>query len=361
MKLKFLGSDIDRFGTRRWFVRAGERRHRRKIRIPMGPGAPGFLQAYETAMTRLANPADRSNGAQVRPGTMRWLATQYFGSPEFAGFVPKSQVFRRQIIESCLHEPLVPGGSHLVADCPLAKFSSRHVQMLRDRKAKTPGAANNRKKFLSAMFGWAIEDKETGIQTNPCREVRKLAYESDGFKLWTEADLDRFESFYPVGSKPRLALALLLLTGARRSDVVGLGPANVRDGWLRFVPVKTRKTRKDATPKPWLPELAHIVAATKLQGRDTFLVTDYGKPFTAKGFGNWFSKKCLDAGLADCSAHGLRKLGATRAAENGATHLQLMALFDWSSVAQAQHYVQHAERKRATGDTMHMLAKRGTR
>jgi hypothetical protein len=31
---------------------------------------------------------------------MRWLAAQYFDSPEFAGFVPKSQVFRRQIIES---------------------------------------------------------------------------------------------------------------------------------------------------------------------------------------------------------------------------------------------------------------------
>lgn len=355
MKLKFLGSDFDRFGKRRWFVRAGERRARRKIRLPMGPGAPGFLQAYETAMAALVTP--RQDRTQVLSGTVRWLAVQYFGSPEFAGF--KSQVFRRQIIESCLREPLVPGGPHLVADCPLSKFSSRHVQMLRDRKAKTPGAANNRKKFLSAMFGWAIENKETGIQTNPCREVRKLVYDSEGFKLWTEADLDRFEAFYPIGSKPRLALALLLFTGARRSDVVTLGPANVREGWLRFVPFKTKRTRKEATPKPWLPELARIVAATTLQGRQTFLVTDYGNPFKVKGFGNWFSKKCRDAGLEDCSAHGLRKLGATRAAENGATHLQLMALFDWSSVAEAQRYVQHAERKRATAATMHLIAKRG--
>lgn len=360
MKLKFLGSDYDRFNKRRWFVRAGTRGARRKIRIPMAPGAPGFALAYETAMAALANPRKR-DANHVAPGTLRWLAVQYFGSPEFAGFVPKSQVFRRQIIESCLREPLVPGGSHLVADCPVAKFGARHVQMLRDRKAKTPGAANNRKKFLSAMFGWAIENKETGIQTNPCREVRKLKYDSDGFHLWTEADLDRFEAHYPIGSKPRLALALLLLTGARRSDVVTLGPANVRDGWLRFVPQKTKRTRKDATPKPWLPELARIVAATKLQGRDTFLVTDYGKPFTVKGFGNWFSKKCRDAGLEDCSAHGLRKLGATRAAEGGATHFQLMALFDWSSPGQAQQYIQHAERKRATAATMALIGQRGSR
>jgi integrase len=311
-------------------------------------------------MAALASPTDRKNGQPI-PGTVRWLAAQYFGSPEFAGFVPKSQVFRRQIIESCLREPLVPGGSHLVADCPLAKFSARHVQMLRDRKAKTPGAANNRKKFLSAMFGWAIENKDTGIRTNPCREVRKLQYDSDGFKLWTEAELDRFEAFYPIGSKPRLALALLLFTGARRSDVVDLGPANVRDGWLRFVPHKTRRTRKDATPKPWLPELARIVGATKLQGRDTFLVTNYGKPFTAKGFGNWFGERCRAAGLDDCSAHGLRKLGATRAAEGGATHFQMMALFDWSSPAQAEPYIRLAERKGATAATMALIAQRGSK
>ena len=356
MKLKFLGSDVDRFNKRRWFVRAGEGR-RRKIRIPGNPGTPGFYQAYETAMAALACPPDRKIG-QATHGTVGWLAAKYFASPEFAGFA--SQVFRRQIIESCLREPLVPGGSRLIADCPLAKFGSGLVQMLRDRKAKTPGAANNRKKFLSAMFGWAIENKEIGLQTNPCREVRKLKYESDGFKLWTEADLDRFEAFYPIGSKPRLALALLLFTGARRSDVVGLGHANVRDGWLRFVPQKTRRTRKEATPKPWLPEVARVVSATKLQGRETFLVTDYGKSFTAKGFGNWFGAKCRAAGLEDCSAHGLRKLGATRAAEGGATHFQLMALFDWSSPQQAQQYIQHAERRRATAATMALIAQRGS-
>lgn len=360
MKLKFLGSDYDRHGRRRWFVRAGERRARRKIRLPMGPGSPGFLQAYETAMATLARPPERNNG-QATPGTMRWLATRYFGSADFARLDPKSQVTRRLVIEGCLREPLIPGGSHLVADCPLAKFSSGLVQMLRDRKAKTPGAANNRRKYLSSMFGWAIEDKEIATTANPCREVRKLDYDSDGFKLWTEVDLDRFEAFYPIGSKPRLALALLLFTGARRSDVVTLGSANVREGWLRFVPRKTRRTRKEATPKPWLPEVARIVAATTLQGRDTFLVTDYGKPFTAAGFGNWFGERCRAAGLEDCSAHGLRKLGATRAAEGGATHFQMMALFDWSAPAQAEPYIRHAERKRATAATMALIAQRGSR
>jgi hypothetical protein len=36
------------------------------------------------------------------------------------------------------------------------------------------------------------------------------------------------------------------------------------------------------------------------------------KTALAKAFGNWFKKRCREAGLEDLSAHGLRKLGAQR-------------------------------------------------
>jgi integrase len=356
MKLKFLGSDIDRHGRRRWFVRAGKRGARRKIRIPGNPGMPGFFQAHETALATLNQPSERK-GARIIPNSIRWLAEQYFGSPQFATLSQGTRTQRQQDIESCLREPLTPGSDHFVGDCPVAKFSAKHVQMLRDRKAKSPGAANNRRKVMSAMFAWAI-DQDLGLDKNPCRDVKKLDYETEGHKAWTEEDLTRFESHYPIGTKPRLALALLLYTGARRSDAILLGPSNIRDGLVRFVPHKTKRTRKEATPKPWLPELARIVAATRVQGTQTFLVNDYGRPFTPTGFTAWFVKCCGDAGLVDCSPHGLRKLGAMRAAEAGATHFQLMSMYDWSSPAQAQHYVQLAERKRAAATAMAMIAQR---
>jgi hypothetical protein len=60
-----------------------------------------------------------------------------------------------------------------------------------------------------------------------------------------------------------------------------------------------------------------------------------GAAFSANGFGGWFRARCDEAGLPHCSAHGLRKAGATVAAENGATDRQLMALYDWSSQKQA--------------------------
>jgi hypothetical protein len=64
----------------------------------------------------------------------------------------------------------------------------------------------------------------------------------------------------------------------------------------------------------------------------TFLVTEFGKLFTSNGFGNRFRKWCDEAQLPHVSAHGLRKAGASIAAENGATERQLTAIFGWSTL-----------------------------
>ena len=74
----------------------------------------------------------------------------------------------------------------------------------------------------------------------------------------------------------------------------------------------------------------------------TFLITEYGRPFTAAGFGNWFRDRCNEAGLERCSAHGLRKAAATSLAENGATAHQLMAWFGWRSLKEAERYTRAA-------------------
>jgi hypothetical protein len=53
-----------------------------------------------------------------------------------------------------------------------------------------------------------------------------------------------------------------------------------------------------------------------------------------------------EAGLPQCSAHGLRKAGATIAADGGATDRQLMAMFDWTTSSQANVYTAAANKKR---------------
>lgn len=64
----------------------------------------------------------------------------------------------------------------------------------------------------------------------------------------------------------------------------------------------------------------------------TYLVTAFGRPFTANGFGNKFRDWCNEAGLPHCAAHGLRKAGATIASDNGATTSELMAIYGWESI-----------------------------
>jgi hypothetical protein len=59
--------------------------------------------------------------------------------------------------------------------------------------------------------------------------------------------------------------------------------------------------------------------------------------------------------LPRCSAHGLKKAGATLAAENGAIASQLMAMFDWSTISQAEVYTKAADRKRMAGEAMGLI------
>jgi integrase len=284
-------------------------------------------------------------------GSLGWLAALYFGSDEFKSLA--SGPIRRAVIEDCLRETVRDGSSDLMADCPLSFVTPAKVKRLRDLKKGLPGAANNRRKYLSAIFGWAVE--EGHLKANPARDVRRVRYSTNGFHTWTVAEVCQFANRHPIGTKPYLALCLLLFTGTRTGDMIRLGPAHVRDDWLAFVPRKTRHVRADLSEKPILPPLAAALAASPL-GTVTFLETQYRRRFSDKGIGNKMRQWCDEAGLPHCTAHGLRKAGATILAEMGATTAQLMAVFDWATPAQAEPYIRAANRKRMANDAMPLLA-----
>jgi hypothetical protein len=61
-----------------------------------------------------------------------------------------------------------------------------------------------------------------------------------------------------------------------------------------------------------------------------------------------------EAGLPNCSAHGLRKAGATIAAENGATEHQLLSIFGRATSKEAERYTK-ATKKKTAGDAMQLL------
>ena len=130
----------------------------------------------------------------------------------------------------------------------------------------------------------------------------------------------------------------------------------MRDGRLRFTQQKNRKRKPVQTTIPILPELQQVIDASPT-GNLTFLVTGAGAPYTVWGFGNWFRERCIEAGVPG-RAHGLRKAGAATAAENGATTKQLMAIFGWLTIEQAEEYVEAANREKLASDAMGLLVRR---
>ena len=84
-------------------------------------------------------------------------------------------------------------------------------------------------------------------------------------------------------------------------------------------------------------------------------MTNFGQPFSIKGFGNKFRDWCDEAGLPHCSAHGIRKADASTAAEEGATTHQLMSMFGWKSVQEVERYTREAKRKKVAGEAMPLL------
>ena len=352
LKLRYVHQDVDRHGNvRTYFWRKGGP----KIRIREQLGSQAFLDVYRTLL------ADSQSGTLIasKPrlrspdeGTYRWLCVEYFRSAKCARLDPRTQKVRRRVLEPTCEEPIYPGAKETFGDCPIARFTAKSVRVLRDRKAGAPEAGNERVKLIRALFAWAVEEEH--VPVNPARDVPLTKTGSLGFHTWDLSEVEQFEHRHPVGTKARLALALLMWTGVRRSDLVMLGKQHARIGWLKFVQQKNRNRKPVTIEIPILPELQRIIDASPT-GDLTFLVSNRGRPFAVEAFGNWFRKRCDEAGLPQCSAHGLRKARATLAAENGATEHQLIAIFGWSTLKEAERYTRTAQRKKLAGDAMPRL------
>ena len=145
---------------------------------------------------------------------------------------------------------------------------------------------------------------------------------------------------------------VLLYTGPRRGDVVKLGRQHERvetdpytGATICVVSFRTEKGGEmTEVTIPILPVLQATLDAGPT-GDLTYICGDRGNPLTKESFGNMFSAAAREAGVRK-SAHGVRKIAATRAADNGATVHQLMAIFGWKASQMAEFYTREANRKR---------------
>jgi integrase len=235
---------------------------------------------------------------------------------------------------------------------PFAKITTAVIVAGRDRRANTPVQA---RKFLDAMrglFRWAV--KAGLVKADPTIDIENLRTpKTDGFTVWSEDDVAAYEVRWPVGTRQRVWLDVLIYTGLRRGDAVRLGRQHVRNG---IATIKTEKSGyRVEVSLPLLPVLARTLEAGPC-GDLTFIAGENGHPLAKESFGNLFRKACNAAGLRRRSAHGLRKAAATRAANAGATVAELEAIFGWSGGSMAALYTRAADRRRLARGAMHKLA-----
>lgn len=321
-RLPHLRREVNRHGTPVWYLRVADGR---RVRIRHEYGTPEFMAAYHEAL--LGAP---TKVAAARPQTLRWALDRYRASSAWSALKPstrrqKENIFRKVIATS--------------GDESLADIDDEAIKRGRERRKDTPHAANVFIKALRSFFTWAID--ESLVETNPALQVALLkGANTEGFHSWTAEEMTAFEDRWPVGTRERLAYDLLLYTGLRRGDAVRVGRQHVTDG---IIQIRAEKTGEKLYI-PILPPLRASIKATRT-GDLAFLCNAYGEPWVKESFGNWFGEVCRKTGVPG-SAHGLRKAGATRAAENGASDRAMMALFGWTSEKMAGHYTKAADRKR---------------
>lgn len=297
----------------------------KRVRLP-APTDPTFKAAYTAALTGGAPlPVPK-----VYEGTLQWLWDRYTTeSAKWAGYSPATQKQQRLIMDKVLKK---------AARSALTTFTQDVIQEAVDKRHETPALAANFLKVMRGMFGWARRMRI--VPTDPTGDIVLPTYKTDGFPAWTVDDVKKFRAVHKIGTPERLAMELMLLAGLRRSDVAVIGRQHIQG---RVLSIDTAKTGSRVSIE-LSDDLIHAIDATPRKGLH-LIESSQGKPFTKESFGNWFKEKCTDAGVSK-SAHGLRKLSATLAAEGGAGSHQLMAQYGWTKLSTAEIYTKGVDRKR---------------
>lgn len=319
-------------------LRARWRKAGNEVWLKILPDQPGFEAELKATVDAVPQIADRSI-----PRSVNDLVARYYGSADFrAKGGDENRAGRRGLIESFRSD----FGNDMVAN-----FTFEHVEallMMRTEKRKNDKgrivggqvAATNLRKQLRRLFAYA---KKIGwIGSNPVEDADTVGKRRlEGFHTWTEAEVAQYQSIHKLGTKARLALEIILWTGQRRGDARLFGPKHIVRGKINF---QASKNRGDLW-LPIAPDLKRAIAAMPSVGITTYLTTEFGNTFTKGGFGNKMREWCDEAGLPNCSAHGLRKAIGRRMAESGATQQGMKAVGGWKKDDEVSTYAAAANQE----------------
>jgi integrase len=327
---------ISRHGKVTWYVQIGRGP---RIRVRGEYGTPEFDASYVEAVSS-DRPIPERPITEAR-GTLAWLWMMYRQTGAWSSLKDPTRRQRENIMVRVLK---------LAGDKPLSRINKPSIIAAVEHRKATPFQAKNYLTTMRGIFKWATS---TGlVEVDPTAGVKVFKPKTKGFAIWTEGDIEQFESRWPIGTRERVMLDVFVYTGLRRGDAAKLGKQHVRNG---VISIDTEKTDTRVTI-PLLPVLQATLDAGPI-GELAFIATKTGQPLTKESLGNLFKEACKEAGITDKSAHGLRKAAATRAADAGATVAQLEAIFGWQGGRMAALYTEAANRRQLAAQAMGKLAK----
>ncbi|WP_413154460.1 tyrosine-type recombinase/integrase [Bartonella sp. cb54] len=336
-----LVKQITQHGKIVWYVRIG---HGSRRRVHGTYGTQEFTDSYKRALAELQGiiPPKPKVGKLIE-GSFAWLLKQYFNSVNWHSLAKGTKKQKEHILMKV---------SDSIGNIPYKAIKKTHIIASVERRKETPGTAKNFLRTMSSLFKWAID--QGFLENNPALGIKSPPLKNkNGFPAWIEEDVEKYYNQWHHGTHERVWIDVLLYTGLRRGDAVRIGWKDVKDN---IIHLKTEKSKFQTDVfLPILPELAETLAIGPI-GDETFICGKSGKKFSKESFGVLFYKACTQAGIKK-SAHGLRKLAATRAANSGATLSQLKALFGWTEDSMASLYTKSADRKRLALEAIKKLQK----
>lgn len=307
----------DRHGAIRRYVR---RRGQRGVALPGNPGTPEFMAAYTAAL------ADRPVATGFNPGSFGDLWRQYQRSAKWANLSESSRSTYAKVVAT-----LLPRIGHR----SVAGMTRDHVEaIVHAIGTRRPAMANLTLSVLRLLLEFAVAKRMR--PDNPARRVDR--FQAGAHHTWTDHELQWFEQRWPLGTRERLAYALLLYTGQRGGDVVRMRRSDLREG---LIYLRQQKTRTELVI-PVHPVLDAALKAYPAKG--LHLIGDSaGRPITRDALTKWLGRAIADAGLPDeCVPHGLRKAAMRRLAERGADVKQIAAVSGHKSLREVQRYTDAA-------------------
>lgn len=300
------------------------------------PGAAEFHTAYAELLAGGPKTLGASSIVEVKARTMDDL---FIKTKQTAKWQQKKHTTRHvqsQVIQRFLDRKDKKGRRY--GDWPAAAVTVSMLDGVFASMSSTPAAANVLRKTLSGLFRVAV--KMQWRSDNPVPFTDAYPESKEGFHDWTDDEIEQYRSYHQLGTMARVAMEIALNTAARRCNVANLTQADIVDGRFAVAHVKGN----NETSVPLLDTTKAAIDALPTVPLTYLIVSERGTPFTDASFGNRFRKWCNEAGLPQCSIHGLRKAMSRQLAEAGATDAEGQAVTGHKKASTFQHYRAKANR-----------------